>query len=67
MKSYKHKYFIGYMDSSITNTNEFQETEVSEVKWCDYDECIQKIRPYNLEKISIINKMNKVLQQYRLY
>tara|TARA_R110002020_G_scaffold256671_3_gene470325 strand:- start:2029 stop:2820 length:792 start_codon:yes stop_codon:yes gene_type:complete len=67
MKSYKHKYFIGYMDSSITSTNIFQETEVSEVKWCNYDECIQKIRPYNLEKISIINKMNKVLQQYRLY
>jgi len=67
MKSYKHKYFIGHIDSSINKTNDFQETEVSEIKWCNYDECIQKIRPYNLEKISILDKLNKVLQQYRLY
>ena len=67
MKSYKHKYFIGYIDSSIDKTNDFQETEVSEIKWCNYEECMQKIRPYNLEKITILDKVNKVLQQYRLY
>jgi len=34
MKSYKHKYFVGHMDSDITMTNEFQETEVSDIQWC---------------------------------
>jgi NADH pyrophosphatase NudC (nudix superfamily) len=67
MKSYKHKYFIGFIDPCIKTTNTFQETEVSEVKWLYYDECIDKIRPYNLEKINILNKVNKVLQEYRLY
>ena len=67
MKSYKHKYFIGYIDPMITVTNKFQETEVSEIKWLDYNECISIIRPYNLEKINILDKVNKVLQQYRLY
>ena len=67
MKSYKHRYFVGYIDSSITTTYQYQETEVSDVKWMSMKECIKKIRPYNLEKISILNKVNKVLQQYRLY
>ena len=67
MKSYKHKYFLGYIDPSIKTTNTFQETEVSEVKWLNYTECIDKIRPYNLEKINILNKVNKVLQEYSLY
>jgi ADP-ribose pyrophosphatase YjhB (NUDIX family) len=67
MKSYKHRYFIGYIDSSITPTYPYQETEVSDVKWMSLEDCIAKIRPYNLEKISILNKVNKVLQQYRLY
>ena len=67
MKSYKHRYFLGYIDPSIEMTNTFQETEVSEVKWLNYTECIEKIRPYNLEKINILNKVNKVLQEYSLY
>jgi hypothetical protein len=67
MKSYKHRYFVGYIDSSITTTYQYQETEVSDVKWMSIEDCNKKIRPYNLEKISILNKVNKVLQQYRLY
>ena len=61
MKSYKHKYFLGFIDPSIKTTNTFQ------VKWLNYTECIEKIRPYNLEKINILNKVNKVLQEYSLY
>ena len=67
MKSYKHRYFIGNIDNKIENTFNFQETEVSEVQWLNYNDCIKKIRPYNLEKINILNKVNKVLQEYRLY
>ena len=67
MKSYKHKYFLGYIDSSIDRTNVFQETEVSEIKWLGYDGCIEKIRPYNLEKKNILEKVNTVLKQYGLY
>ena len=67
MKSYKHRYFVGYIDSSITTTYQYQETEVSDVKWMSMEDCIKKIRPYNLEKLIILNKVNKVLQQYRLY
>ena len=67
MKSYKHKYFLGYIDNSINTTNAFQETEVGDMKWLSLDESINKIRPYNLEKINILNKINNVLIKYRLY
>jgi len=67
MKSYKHIYYLGYIDSNIENSFQYQETEVSDVKWMTFDECINCIRPYNLEKINILNKVNCILQQYRLY
>ena len=67
MKSYKHKYFLGYIDATIQTTHSFQETEVGDMKWQTYNECLNKIRPYNLEKINILNKINNVLIKYRLY
>lgn len=67
MKSYKHKYFLGYIDSTIQSTNPYQETEVGDLKWLTYENALNKIRPYNLEKINILNKINNVLIKYRLY
>jgi len=67
MKSYKHKYYLGYIDQDTKFTYHFQESEVSDVKWMAIDECIEKIRPYNLKKVNILNKVNNVLQRYRLY
>ncbi len=67
MKSYKHKYFLGYIDSNIKISNNYQETEISDLQWFSVDDCLKKIRPYNLEKITILNNVNNVLQRYRLY
>ena len=67
LKSYKHKYYLGHVDEDIELTNNFQKTEVCEVKWLAYDDCIKKIRNYNLEKKNILSKINNVLNHYRLY
>jgi len=67
MKSYKHTYFVGHINSNIQPTHPFQETEVSDIKWLSYEECLQHFRPYNLEKINILKKLNYVLQNYTLY
>ncbi len=67
MKSYKHKYFVCHIDPQVNPINMFQETEVSDVKWLTYDDCVKIIRPYNLEKLAILKKLNTVLKQYRLY
>ena len=69
LKSYKHKYFLAYMKENYENENQndYQKSEVSELKWMTFDECLKKIRPYNLEKIEILKKINNVLNNYRLY
>jgi len=66
-KSYKHKYFVGYMNEHIDNLQGFQKSEVSKLEWKMIDECLASIRPYNLEKKKIINNIYTLLQQYTLY
>jgi len=70
-KSYKHKYFLAYMDthkymdpSSLCN---YQQSEVSKIEWKSLEECLESIRPYNLEKKQLIINIDNVLQEYRLY
>ena len=45
----------------------FQPTEVSKIEWKTINQCLESIRPYNLEKKQLIININKVLQEYRLY
>jgi len=66
-KSYKHKYFLAYMSETEEYLNNFQVTEVSKLEWKTVDECLESIRPYNLEKKELIKNINKVLEEYRLY
>jgi 8-oxo-dGTP pyrophosphatase MutT (NUDIX family) len=66
-KSYKHKYFLAYMNHVDQLLNNFQKSEVSKIEWKTYDECMSSIRPYNLEKKKLITNIYNVLQEYRLY
>ena len=67
-KSYKHKYYVALFNNDITIENSnFQETEVSALSWSTFKECNDLIRPYNLEKKEVLYKVNKVIQEYRLY
>ena len=64
-KSYKHKYYLAHMKDDKPTYN-FQKSEVSQLKWLTYDDCLNHIRPYNLERIEIIKKINKILHKYSL-
>jgi 8-oxo-dGTP pyrophosphatase MutT (NUDIX family) len=66
-KSYKHKYFLAYTDKQINLLQNYQQTEVSKIEWKTLEECLNSIRPYNLEKKQLIININKVLEEYRLY
>lgn len=65
LKSYKHKYFIA---KSINNCDmsSFQKTEVGEMKWFTLDEAKQIIRPYNFEKITILENVDKIIKCHEL-
>lgn len=68
-KSYKHRYFLGYIEDVFDeiSMNEYQKTEVSKIEWKTLDECLSSIRPYSLEKKTVIQNINSMLEEYRLY
>ena len=68
-KSYKHKYFLAYLDCKNNKDllNNYQKTEVSKMEWKNIEECLKSIRPYHLEKKELVKKIFKVIEKYRLY
>jgi len=61
-KSYKHKYYIMYLDyNDSLDQNQFEPTEVSKMEWKTYDECISLFRPYNSEKIQMLTKIHRTI------
>ena len=67
-KSYKHKYYLLYMDyeNSLKNTY-YDNSEVSKVEWKTFEESLECIRPYNLEKKKLINSINSCIHKYSIY
>jgi len=63
-KSYKHKYYLAYMKHSDNNLPNFQKTEVSKLEWKTIDECLDSIRPYNLDKKNLITKINEMIETH---
>ena len=47
-------------------SSDFQKTEVSQVKWVTYNEAMNIIRPYNLEKVEVLTRANDLLKNYRI-
>jgi hypothetical protein len=64
MKCYKNKYFLSYMNSNIINTRGYQKSEVKNMKWLTYDECMKVIRPYNIEKKNMLTSINNTLHKF---
>ena len=64
-KSYKHKYYLAVIKEDVS-INNYQKTEVSQLKWVDFDTCLNYFRPYNLERINILKKINKIYNNYSL-
>ena len=66
-KSYKHKYYLTYMNyqDSLT-TSPFEVSEVSKMEWKTYEECLQVIRPYNLEKKRMLTNIHNTTMHYSM-
>jgi len=65
-KSYKHKYFLAYMEKNIDFLDNFQKSEVSKLEWKTYEECIKCLRPSNKEKRKIIDCVHFLISNYTL-
>ena len=66
-KSYKHKYFLGYINNNNLPKKQFQVFEISKIEWVTIDKAINYIRDYNIEKKNIILELNNLLKCYKLY
>jgi 8-oxo-dGTP pyrophosphatase MutT (NUDIX family) len=64
-KSYKHKYYIAHIpNENSNNISNYEPTEVSQMAWKTFDDCISVMRPYNLEKKRLLTNINRMLTQY---
>lgn len=66
-KSYKHKYYLAMFNSKKyidDNCDSFEKTEVGKMEWKTLDDAIESIRPYNIEKIEIVKKIQYILSEY---
>jgi 8-oxo-dGTP pyrophosphatase MutT (NUDIX family) len=67
-KSYKHKYYLTYMDNKyVVDMNNFEKTEVSKMEWKTFDDCLKSIRPYNLEKKRMITNIHNTLNNFHIF
>jgi len=66
--SYKHKYFLMYMDYHTSlEHHHYQKTEISNIQWKSFDDCIKCIRPYNLEKKKMLSNIDSCIRTLQLY
>jgi 8-oxo-dGTP pyrophosphatase MutT (NUDIX family) len=65
-KSYKHKYYLMKVDDTIKDMKQFDKSEVSKIEWKTYNECIDCIRDYNLEKKDVIKNIYNCLVAYKI-
>jgi ADP-ribose pyrophosphatase YjhB (NUDIX family) len=63
-KSYKHKYFLMFIEysSSLIPCN-FEQSEVSKMEWKNYENCMQSIRHYNVEKKRVLTNIYTTITQ----
>lgn len=67
-KSYKHKYYLMYMNyEDSVDIGRFERCEVSKMEWKSYEDCMSVIREYNVEKKRLLTRVHKAVSKYKLY
>ena len=62
---YKHIYYIGQelenKKLEIDPNNKYQATEIGGISWFNFNDSLNQIRPYNIEKKKVLKKVFKLL------
>ena len=64
-KGYMHTYYIASLENDTTMNN-FQKSEVSKMEWMTHKKAINKIRSSDIDKLKVINHLDKLLTMYIL-
>ena len=51
-------------DLDSAQTCGYQKSEVKNMRWLTYDECMNVIRPYNVEKKNMLTSINDTLHTF---
>jgi len=65
-KSYKHKYYVMFLhpDQYDISLDQFETSEVSLMAWKTADQARRCIRPYNLEKLRVLDHVDRTLHKF---
>ena len=69
-KSYKHKYYVMYMtyEDSLSSKCTFNpNNEISALEWKEYEDCLQSIRFYNMEKKEVLMQIYQSILKFRMF
>ena len=66
LKSYRHVYYVAH-HKSAEDPQPFQESEVKSIRWVNKMKALELIRPYNIEKMEIIQRADHILNNYGVY
>ena len=68
-KSYKHKYYLGYIENGETAVNlaGFQREEVGNMEWKTLPNALACIRDYHVERKEILRNVEMVIRNLKLF
>lgn len=64
-KSYKHKYYLAEI-RNVVRFSDYEKSEVSKVTLMSYQECLDHIREYNIEKKEVLKNVENILNNYKI-
>jgi len=62
--NYLHNYFLAILNTDQINNIDTTNREIGNIKVMSYNECIENIRPYHLNKLKIINVLYELICLY---
>jgi len=68
-KSYKHKYYLAYIEQGETSVNlgGFQREEVGNIGWKRLSEALDGIREYHVERKELLRNVDVVIRNLKLF
>lgn len=65
--NYKHIYYLAISSNDDASLGDYDEYEIGDIKWFTYDEAMNHIRPYHLEKKKILTRVYLFILNYLIH
>ena len=62
--NYLHNYFLAILNTDKINNIDSNNREIGNINVMTYNECIENIRPYHINKLKIINVLYELVYNF---